>query len=629
MEHRPSILIVDDTPQNLRLLGDILENEGYDLRVATSGPDALDAVKTSAPDLILMDIVMPGMDGYEVCRQLKADPGLRSIPVIFISALGMAGQKVHAFHEGAVDYITKPFQTQEVVARVRTHLQLSKLEELKREITERRLAEEALRRSEEKFARAFQASPIIMTISSTSSTGDFRLIEVNEAFEKASGYTREEALASRTMVTDLWVDLAERERLLPILLANGRVRNEEMQFCTKSGKVFICLYSAELIELDGKKCVLATAENITERKRAEDAVRTSQEMLQLVLNNIPQGVFWKDRESRWLGCNEVVLRCHGIENIELVLGKTDCEIGLATLEQVEFFLQKDREVMESGRAQLGIIEQSKFADGSTRWLETNKIPMRDVTGKVIGLLGTWQDITERKRAEEALREMNQRYQRNEMALVSLTRSYALNPESLSEVLGEITEVVARTLEVERVGIWAYNPDRNSISCLELFEREESRHSIGMELPRQGHEAYFNAEDGSDVIAVHDVRVDGRTASLADAYMVPLGITSMMDAPLRARSGTAGVLCCEHVGPMRTWMADEQTFAVAVANLVSVLFAQLEQQRLEAQLRQTQKLEALGTLSGGIAHDFNNILGAIISFTELARMESPPAGELAE
>jgi len=125
MDEKHVILIVDDTPENLRLLGDMLEQEGYEVLVATNGPDALENAKASpAPDLILLDIMMPEMDGYEVCRQLKADPGLKGIPVIFISALGTADQKIRAFHEGGVDYVTKPFQVEEVLARVNTHIQL-------------------------------------------------------------------------------------------------------------------------------------------------------------------------------------------------------------------------------------------------------------------------------------------------------------------------------------------------------------------------------------------------------------------------------------------------------------------------------------------------------------------------
>jgi signal transduction histidine kinase len=145
MDKRHFVLIVDDTPENLRVLGEILEQQGYEVLVVTNGPDALEiARQTPSPDLILLDIMMPGMDGYEVCRRLKTDPYLQHIPVIFISAMDMTKKVVQGFHEGAVDYVTKPFQAEVVVSRVRTHIQLSRMEELHKEIEKRIIAEEEL-----------------------------------------------------------------------------------------------------------------------------------------------------------------------------------------------------------------------------------------------------------------------------------------------------------------------------------------------------------------------------------------------------------------------------------------------------------------------------------------------------
>ncbi|QLA14795.1 response regulator [Desulfolutivibrio sulfoxidireducens] len=120
----PSILIVDDVAANLSLLSGILKNQGYRARPAPSGALALQAAGYEKPDLILLDIHMPGMDGFEVCRRLKADKALADIPVLFISALSETRDKVRAFGEGGQDYITKPFQVEEVLARVRTHLEL-------------------------------------------------------------------------------------------------------------------------------------------------------------------------------------------------------------------------------------------------------------------------------------------------------------------------------------------------------------------------------------------------------------------------------------------------------------------------------------------------------------------------
>ncbi|MCP4720154.1 MAG: response regulator [Desulfobacteraceae bacterium] len=122
-----NILIVDDTPENLTVLRQILNEQGYRVRPALSGEIALKTIQADLPDLILLDIVMPGMDGYEVCTKLKADKATRDIPVIFISALKEIEDKMRSFSKGGVDYISKPFQAEEVLARVKTHLTLYSL----------------------------------------------------------------------------------------------------------------------------------------------------------------------------------------------------------------------------------------------------------------------------------------------------------------------------------------------------------------------------------------------------------------------------------------------------------------------------------------------------------------------
>ena len=126
-EYRPTVLAVDDAAANLDILISILKAK-YRVKVAVSGERALQVLAgAELPDLILLDIMMPGLNGVEVCKRLKADPRLRSIPVIFISALDHVQDKVRAFEGGGVDYITKPFQAREVEARVQTHIELHRL----------------------------------------------------------------------------------------------------------------------------------------------------------------------------------------------------------------------------------------------------------------------------------------------------------------------------------------------------------------------------------------------------------------------------------------------------------------------------------------------------------------------
>jgi diguanylate cyclase (GGDEF)-like protein len=155
------ILLVDDTPTNIDVLIKTLEPEGYDLAIASGGEKALKIAKHFLPDLVLADVMMPDMNGFEMCRQLKMQDANQDVPVIFITARKEIEDMVEGFHSGGVDYITKPFQQEEVRARVRTHLQLRAFlkqqkkfnQQLQQEIRDRKRAEEALRKANQELRR--------------------------------------------------------------------------------------------------------------------------------------------------------------------------------------------------------------------------------------------------------------------------------------------------------------------------------------------------------------------------------------------------------------------------------------------------------------------------------------------
>jgi putative two-component system response regulator len=149
MTSKGYILAVDDTPASLKLLTDILKAEGYEVRSAISGELALHAATAQAPELILLDISMPGMSGFEVCQQLKKQPQTRDVPVIFVSAMSETLEKLKGFGLGAVDYVTKPYQREELMARVHTHLELHRLRHRLEEMVEERTT--SLRQSEAKL----------------------------------------------------------------------------------------------------------------------------------------------------------------------------------------------------------------------------------------------------------------------------------------------------------------------------------------------------------------------------------------------------------------------------------------------------------------------------------------------
>jgi PAS domain S-box-containing protein len=171
-EVKGTILVVDDTPASIGMLQSALEQENYEVLIATSGQKALDRVELILPDLILLDIMMPGIDGYETCLQLKSRRSTQDIPIIFLSALSETFDKVRAFSIGGVDYLTKPVEPEELLVRVKTHIRINQLEkelqtankELERRVDERTAelthTNSLLRESEEMFRGIFAGSPI-------------------------------------------------------------------------------------------------------------------------------------------------------------------------------------------------------------------------------------------------------------------------------------------------------------------------------------------------------------------------------------------------------------------------------------------------------------------------------------
>lgn len=266
--YRADILAIDDTPENLQLLSQLLSDRNYKVRSVTKGRTALRAAQAAPPDLILLDINMPGMDGYEVCEQLKANHTTREIPVIFISALGETLDKVRAFQVGGVDFVSKPFQVEEVIARIETHLQLCALrqqlqtqnQQLQQEIRDRQ-------RAQETFTKAFRASPSPIAITTLA---DHRFLEVNPSFLRLTGYTQAEVIGHLVEELNLGLDLKQYAEGLAELETAGALQNREFELRTKDGDYRTVLLSVERIELQGHACALTIANDITARKRLEN-----------------------------------------------------------------------------------------------------------------------------------------------------------------------------------------------------------------------------------------------------------------------------------------------------------------------------------------------------------------------
>ncbi len=714
---KESILVVDDTLEDLRRLATMLSEQGYQIREALNGKMALMAVQANPPDLILLGINIPEMNGYEVCQQLKASLLTCEIPVIFISAIDEVFDRGKAFAVGGADYISKPFLLEEVLVRVQNQLSWRRLQ---KQLTEQNTQlQQQIRVSESAVRHRQQAEAAL-----SSSEAELRALfaAMNElifVYDAQGRYLKiaptNPALLSKPVHEMIGKTLHEvfDPGQADIFLSYIRQALDTKQ--TVNVEYNLTIGERE-VWFDGsispisEDLVIWVARDITQRKQAEVAVWEKEQVLRLVLDNIPQQIFWKDTNLVFRGCNKKWAKAAQLKSPEAVVGLTDYDL-VPNREMAEQFRDRDRHVIETNTPESHVVEskQKTNSEGQKIWLDVNRIPIHDSQGNVIGILGALEDITQRKQAEEALRlseekfskafrsspdpiiittlsdgrfiEVNDSfleifgYSREEVigfstlelnvwvnvedrasfrmllqqqavirnqevefrikcgsvrtvllsaeiinlngqecilcvmnditerkralnalwesqrqlrsqniVLVELARNQALYEGDLKTAIKEITEAAAYTLEIERASVWLYDESGSKLQCIDLFEQSVTLHSEGLELAVKDYPAYFQALAEDWTIAAHDAHNDPRTREFSESYLSALGITSMLDAPIRLGGKTVGVICLERVGPARHWTLEDQNFAGSLADLASLAIEAQRRKRAEIALQ---------------------------------------------
>ena len=270
-----------------------------------------------------------------------------------------------------------------------------------RDITQRKIAEEQI------LMLAHALKSIYESVCITDMMDN--IIFVNNSFCNTFGYSNEEIIGKHISVLRSERNSANIiNQILPETLKGGW--SGEIISRRKNGTEFPSSVSTSVIRNDeGKPFALITAAlNITDRKIAENELRNSKQMLQLILDNIPQRIFWKDVDSKYLGCNKIFAKDAGLLKPADLIGSTDYDMPWKSVE-ADYYRSIDSEVMKNDKPIYHLIEPQTHLDGQISWLETNKIPLHDEMGNVVGILGTYEDITERKKSEEALKESEERF----------------------------------------------------------------------------------------------------------------------------------------------------------------------------------------------------------------------------
>ncbi|HEY5756799.1 MAG TPA: GAF domain-containing protein, partial [Steroidobacter sp.] len=213
----------------------------------------------------------------------------------------------------------------------------------------------------------------------------------------------------------------------------------------------------------------------------------------------------------------------------------------------------------------------------------------------------------------------------EAARMQLARLHANPTSRLRDLWLQLAEIAARTLSVERVGVWILADEGRVLRCRYLLQFSSQQVFQGAVLRAQDFPSYFQALEQQRTIAADDALGATTTGELRDAYLEPLGITSLLDAPIYVGGKVAGVVCHEHIGAPRTWTEAESDFAAAVADTIARVYIEYEHRHVETALESYQRhlmelhrMEALGRMAAGVAHDFRGIVSIALGFTELIR-----------
>ncbi|MGD1149563.1 MAG: PAS domain S-box protein [Thermoanaerobaculaceae bacterium] len=557
------------------------------------------------------------------------------------------------------------------------------------DVTERRRADEALRESEERFRQLAETMPDGVVVGQ-----DGRNVYANSAAARLLRAAGPEELVG--LDVSAIVDPAKHAwawQQMQHALAGGMQPPFEDSFVRLDGSLVPVEIAVSLLTWQGRPAIQVVMRDITARKKAEEDLRKSKQIIEGILNAIPVRVFWKDKNLVYLGCNAIFARDAGFADPKDLIGKDDYQ--MVWHDQAELYRDNDRQVIASGFAKLLIEEPQTTPEGNTITLLTSKLPLRDSNGEISGLLGTFMDITELKRAEEAWRESEARYrslfEQSPLGIYQTTpdgKIVAANA-ALLWALGytSLEELTTRNLDVD-----GYEPRYSRREFKERIERDgevigfESawlkkdgqvlavRESARVVRDQDGKALYYEGtiedvtaqrrgeeerrrlvaaiEQASETIVIMDT--EGRIEYVNPAFERTTGYTrgeaignklTMLEsgehddayyATLWQTITQSEVWQGHFVNRRKDGSLYEEEATVspirddsgAIVSFVEVKRDVTEEMALQAQLRQAQKMEAVGMLAGGVAHDFNNLLQGMLNHVELVRGKDADAEQRA-
>ena len=431
------VLAIDDNNNNLIALGAVIQDSFQDsvFNTALSGKEGIELAISTDPDVILLDIIMPEMDGFEVCRLLKLDERTLDIPVVFLTAMKEEREtRIKALEVGGEAFLYKPIDEAELVAQIRAMVKIKEFNNRKRHENERllQMVAERTRELEQSQSETLKLLNELKTENENRRKAE-KDIAANEARLKRAelascsgnwelhldsqiGYASEGAMN----VYEIDSSIFEYSHIITIPLLEYRsMLNETMKKLIENNIPYDVEFKIKAVKTgtvkdihslaifdEERRIVFGIIQDISERKRIERSLQESQARLKTLVQTIPDLIWLKDVDGVYLECNNMFERLYGTAESEII-GKTDYDF--VERELADFFRENDQKAIQAG-GPTSNEEWLTFADNRQRLMfDTIKTPMYDSDGTLIGVLGIARDITERKRNEEALKESENKF----------------------------------------------------------------------------------------------------------------------------------------------------------------------------------------------------------------------------
>jgi PAS domain S-box-containing protein len=596
MSSQIDILIIDDEISDLRLLTELLEREGFKVRPTGNAQLAIDSALAKPPALILSDVRMPEIDGFELCRTLKEDERTRDVPVIFISALQDAEARVQGFKEGGVDFITKPLQEEEALARVKTHTLLHQMQQHLERLVEERTAK--LQKSERRLSLIYDSVVDVLFYIKVESDNCFRFLSVNHAFLRATGLTSDQIVGKRieVVIPEPSIQLV-RDNYRKAIRENRIVRWEETSVYP-SGERIGAVGIAPVVDEEGTCThLVGSVHDVTEHRQAEKILREGKERYELAVAGSAAGIWDWDISSGKVFYSARFKELLGYAADEPWSTTDDLweRLHPDDLQAVRTAVERHLENRDPYREDFRLQTRS----GVYRWFYARGQALWNESGKPVRMAGSISDITQRKIAEEKIL-------RSEWRFRSL-----MEQSPLAVVLHTPEGKIARVNSVWKK-LWGVDEH----GAAEIMRK-------------------YNLLDDDQV----------RNLGLADLVKRAFAGESVVLPPIEYKGQqTVEELDIEGVKAKTVWIQshlhpfrnDKQEIEYIVTTLVDVTALKRSEEEILRQresLSRVARVARMEQLTGSIAHELNQPLTGILSSAQAGEMMvrdgKRDSGEMAE